>query len=353
MAETPTIQSMARILAPKWYNSDESDSAQDIPLADVKRLKQMEGDLAWMRAREGNAEPLPDDEVVERLAGILSWNGRGGLHTLELAARFVIGPGRFSKPLARRTASEDRQALWVRASQVYRLAMTALAHSSAAIPNLYIYSRTIGCSVPSYDITVGLPSLVDSGLRTAGASVETLDLSFSTRVDHGWRGWEQAYGAEADRQERATQRRQWTWVMEEDEYAMAYGGYAEVEEEVEERRKDGEEDRDDESDEDFDDMAESEAGSRIRGRYRDDYPAVVCRANFPGIADLLRNMPNLQALDLHMYQTLEYELDPGVSRLHHQYHIFGALVSRRVSLPRLKRLSLRGLVVDALDLVPF
>ncbi|MBE3048049.1 hypothetical protein IMZ48_37180 [Candidatus Bathyarchaeota archaeon] len=367
MAERPTIQTAEHELGLKRYlksqpfkddpsHDDEADPdhdhENDPAQGHVDPVKQAKKDLPWLRARQANADAMPDAEVVDRLARILSWNGQGSLHTLELEARFVEGPGRFAEAHVSHPVAGDRQALWLRASRAYRLTMTALARSGAAFPNLYIYSGTTnnGCSVPSYDITVGLPGLIDAGLGTAGASVKRLELSFSTRVDHGWRGWERAYGAEVGRQERAMQRRQWMVLFDDDNYHWNYvvcydndeaaEQGREIELEVDDEGNDG----CDESDEDYDAEIEDRENTRFRGRYRDDYPQALCRANVPGVAELLLHMPNLQVLDLHMYQTLQYESSHIVKRLHHHHRIFSALVRHRVSLPHLTYLSLRGLI---------
>ena len=358
MAEAPTFEAAEDLLAVKRHHlshhsrnnpsrGDEADPAQGY----LKRVNQAEGDLQWLRARQVNADAMPDAVVVDRLARILSCNGQGSLHTLELTARFVEWPGHFTEPHDSLSLDGDRQALWLRASWAYRLTMTALARSGVAFPNLYIYSRITGCSVPSYDINVGLPGLIDAGLGTASASVETLELSFSTRVDHGWHGWERAYGTEVGRQERATLRRQWTVLFDVEAQTHPYDDSM-VPEQGEETGMHDDVDYD-ESDEDLDADIEDREGSEIRGHYRSDYPQALSLANFPGITGLLLHMPNLQVLDLHMYQTLEYEARPSPLRLHHQHRIFGALVRHRVSLPRLRRLSLRGLIFTRQDLLSF
>ncbi|SPO01799.1 uncharacterized protein DNG_04472 [Cephalotrichum gorgonifer] len=247
--------------------------------------------------------------------------------------------------------------------------MMAIVRSGSIVPNLNIYGNTIGCSVPSYDICVLLPGLVDAGFEAVGMSVESLTLSFSTRVDHGWNGWLQAYGVEVGEAERVRQRQQWQAIFDEEEYVMSDEEDGAAEQDVnsgdesddqrEEEPGEGSEeegdcdDGDDEDDAEFDKAIERGKGSEIRGRYGDNYAQVLCRDNFPGIAKLLLHMPNLQSLDLHMYQTLQYESYGGGSMLHNYTRVFGALVKQGVVLPQLRRLVLRGICVHGQDLVRF
>ena len=305
-------------------------------------------DLSWMQEP---ADDIEEEDVIELLSSIVAWeaHGRGGIPRVELDARFIDGPGnQYAKPHEPHIVPEEWQALFTRASQVYRLTMAAIVRSGATVPNLEIFSNTICCSVPSYDINVGLKGLVENGLKfkAAVSGIETLALSFSTRVDHGWKGWIQAYGAEAGEVERAQQRRQWASIFDEEEYVMS-----DEEDGAENSREDS--DDEDEYDADFDKAIENEKGSEIRGRYGDDLPQALCRGNYPGVAGLLLHMTNLQSLDLHMYQTLQYECYARGCRLYHYHRVFGALVHRRVVLPQLRRLVLRGLCIRAGDLPAF
>ena len=355
VAEAPAILSAEKARATRKLTTASPADPGETVVVDLTedQLRQTEDDLAWMRAQKDDTE---EAEVLELLARIFSW----GITTVELDARFVEGPGkRYSRPAAPHIVPEEWQALWVRASQVYRLTMTAVSHSGS-MPKLNIYGNTLGCSVPSYDVNVILPSLLDAGFETAGASVDTLVLSFSTRVDHGWRGWDQAYGVQAGKAERERQRRQWDDIFEERDYVTS-----DEEGDGGEHRDDGlegaaepgedeyDEEEEEEDDGEFDKTIEEAKGSEIRGRYGDNMAQVLCRDNFPGVARLLLHMRNLRSLDLHMYQTLEYESYGGGSRLHSYYRVFGALDERAVVLSRLRRLVLRGLYVRPADLASF
>ncbi|KAK4149809.1 hypothetical protein C8A00DRAFT_46649 [Chaetomidium leptoderma] len=250
-------------------------------------------------------------------------------------ARFVSGPGLFSRPVARDVVGLDRQRLWARASHVYRLTMTALAKSGVTVSDLRIYSNTTGCSVPSYDVTIGLPGLLDVGLARSLASVKTLAFSFSTRVDHGWKRMGQVYGSKLAKREKRRQRLQWTTDDDDDEANC---------------------NTDDsywDSDPEYDTRIAAEKGCDIRGRYGDTMPQPLCRVNFPGIALLLQRMPHLETLDLHMYQTLEYEAYGGGSRLHYYAAVFKHVVDGGLHFRQLKNLILRGLCVSADDLLTF
>jgi hypothetical protein len=181
MAETFAIASAENMLATGLRHPTESTLTNrhgdsfvvqlDRPMfkANEESLRELAESLEWMKAQLKAHEMVlttdeGEEEVVNRLASIFRWKKNFPLDTIEVDARFVNGPGLFSRPVALDMVDLDRQRLWARASQVYRLTMTALARSGVSVPNLRIYSDTTGCSVPSYDVTVGLTGLLDVGL---------------------------------------------------------------------------------------------------------------------------------------------------------------------------------------------
>ncbi|CEJ61870.1 hypothetical protein PMG11_10386 [Penicillium brasilianum] len=290
-----------------------------------------------------------EESFVDRLAAIFAL-GAGFLTTLELDARFIEGPNRYSKPVSDHIVDSDRRQLWADASRVYRLTMTALARSGVAIPDLRIYCNTTGCSVPSYDVTVGLPTLLHAGLANSCANVKTLALSFSTRVDHGLEGLGMVYGAHVATREKRKQRRHWDQNQDEVEWFQADG----VAEFADSAPVDFDVDGSDyDSDEETDAIIRDAKGSEILGRYGDNTPEALCQDNFPGISQLLVHMINLESLDLHMFQTLEYEAYDGGSRLFFYARVFQAIVDQGLMFCHLRHLALRGLCINASDLVSF
>lgn len=78
------------------------------------------------------------------------------------------------------------------------------------------------------------------------------------------------------------------------------------------------------------------ATSETRGRTED---------NFPGVASFLQQTPNLEALDLYMYNTMEGAPWAYSGMFSH--------ISRIVQLPKLRRLTLRGIWTKPNDLLAF
>lgn len=195
-----------------------------------------------------------EDEVISRLAVILEWQQDSQLDTLELDACFVEGPGLFLRPAARHIEHTNRQRLWACVSRVYRLTMTALGQSGVKVRNLLIFSNTAGCSVPSYDITVGLPELVSVGLAGSLERLKCVSLSFSTRMDHGWEQLRKVYSQKVGSRERRRQRLQWQQIWHEVEWREMHGVAT----------NEGAEDHDDTDDSDWDSDLENDLSISVQ-----------------------------------------------------------------------------------------
>jgi hypothetical protein len=189
---------------------------------------------------------------------------------------------------------------------------------------------------------------MDAGLARSSAIVKDLAFSFSTRMDHGWERLAQVYGQKVAAVERRRQRLHWQEIREEIDWQDMHGIIATTE-----GADCTTDDSDWDSDTEFDMGILDEKGSEIQGRYGDTMPQSLYRDNFPGVSRLLQNMPNLQKLDLHMYQTLEYEAYDGGSRLHYYEAVFKHIVDAKLQFRQLKTLILRGLFLDAEDLLTF
>lgn len=293
---------------------------------------------------------LGEEYLVQRLSTILSWGGRRCLRTLELHARFIKDSQAPSSPIACRSAQIDHQRLWARASQLYRLTMTALARSGVAIPDLRIYSNTAGFCVPSYDITIALPRHIDADMAQYGAAVENCALKFATRVDHGWERLNMVYGADAAATERRRQRRHWLQIDDEVEWRWMAGVAFDDDGDANRFDVDG---SDCDSDDDVDESIEDNKGSEIPGRYGDTMPQAICEDNYSGVARFLKHMPNLRSLELHMFQTLEYEEIDGLSRLNMYGRVFRNMVRQTLQFNKLRRLTLRGICLTGSILITF
>ncbi|CAI4215835.1 unnamed protein product [Parascedosporium putredinis] len=247
------------------------------------------------------------------------------LSSLEALRRHdAFSPGnRFAQLIDDVVIPEDHQALLIRSSQFYRLAMSAMAKIQATPTpvTLKIFENSLGASLPSYDITVGLDRLKKAGLERACSSIRSMALSFSTRVDHGWKGWTTAYGPTIGKRNARFS------VSESDEEQQG------EEEETEQDRVL------------LDRAIEESKGSEIRGRYAENLPQVLSPDNYPGVAGLVACMPHLGTLDLHMYQTIQYESYSGTCRIPSYNRVFRALVRQNVVLPELTHLILRGVCI--------
>ncbi|KAL8868798.1 MAG: hypothetical protein Q9174_004745 [Haloplaca sp. 1 TL-2023] len=72
------------------------------------------------------------------------------------------------------------QIVFLRASQVYRTVMLAIARSGVAIGKLHIYKTSRRCSVPIWEIDGLMPMLNGRNSINAGKGIKTLSLSCST-----------------------------------------------------------------------------------------------------------------------------------------------------------------------------
>ncbi|PGH29784.1 hypothetical protein GX50_07455 [[Emmonsia] crescens] len=73
--------------------------------------------------------------------------------------------------------------IWVRASQVYRLSISALATSGIIVNSLAVYGNTVPCSVPSCDIMTLMEKLDWRNDARLGDSIQNLALSVSMKVE--------------------------------------------------------------------------------------------------------------------------------------------------------------------------
>ncbi|KAI4094902.1 MAG: hypothetical protein LQ348_006638 [Seirophora lacunosa] len=217
----------------------------------------------------------------------------GKLNTL--AVEPAVSRGRANHELA--SSVHEWYTIWIRAAQVYRTVMLSVARSGVAISNLHIYTSRASqrCSVPTWDINKHIPALLSAKFGRSAEHIKTISLSISTKV-------------ETDCQKIAEARAK----LCETNRAYYQAGLA------------------------------PSAGLRF-----DNNPAaVVAEGNFPGVARLLKQMPNLQRLDLHLYRTLWKGADSYAK-------VFSCLVEEEVVLPSLRQCKLRGLYCDETSLLAF
>ncbi|KAL2013888.1 hypothetical protein VTN00DRAFT_1413 [Thermoascus crustaceus] len=236
-------------------------------------------------ARKEEREALSNESVIDSLASALRLLGR--LDSVDLDATVVQGPN-----VTVSTATGEWHPIWILASQVYCLTMSAVARSGVAVDTVTVYRNTPRCSVPSCDITAHVEKLDAGHLTFAGTSIKNLALSISTKVETDFH----KITAARERLEGA-------------------------------------------------DRAFHEVFGSKAGLLEASNPEALAEENFLGIARLLRLMPKLEAIDLHLYDTLE-----GDAKAYDQ--IFKA-IAREVHLPSLEQCFLRGIYASEESMLQF
>lgn len=171
------------------------------------------------------------------------------------------------------------------ASHVYRTVMLAISHSGIAIEHLDIYNGRRRCSVQTWDINDFMPELESAEFAKAAIHIRSFSISFSPRVESDFKK-----------------------IL--DARATTYTGVLSA-----------------------------------AGLLSEQDPSVVAEENYPGIARLLKHMPNLEQLDLHMYRMLEGSVN--------SYAKVFSYIANDVVLPSLRHCVLRGLRSNTDSLLKF
>ncbi|KAL8766890.1 MAG: hypothetical protein Q9209_006438 [Squamulea sp. 1 TL-2023] len=238
--------------------------------------------------REEQQEMRSDESDVQLLADALRNLGALDVLTVEAA----IDQGNADKLVAS-SAPRAWHPIWIRGSQVYRIVMLAIARSGVAINGLTFYNNSQRCSIPTWDINELMPALKSTSFIQATQHIKAITLSMSTKV-------------ETDAQT----------------IAKAHTGMSEVE------------------------RAYYDAGSGTNaGLLSNDDPVAVAEENYLGVARLLKHMPNLENLHLHLFNTLK---DSAKS-----YAKMFSYIADEVVLASLRRLTLRCFYCDELTLLKF
>ncbi|KAL8840537.1 MAG: hypothetical protein Q9170_001290 [Blastenia crenularia] len=171
--------------------------------------------------------------------------------------------------------------------------MQAIARSGVPVVSMRIYSDSRRCSVPTWDVNELMPALESAGFTQAARSIKSISLSVSTKVKTDW---QEIWGA----------------VDDLSEVDRAYHN------------------------------------ARLRPQARllsQDDPTAVAEGNYPGIARLLKQMLNLERLELHLYNTLS-----GVAESYAKVFTY---IADELILTSLKHCTLRGLYSDEESLLKF
>ncbi|KAI4148947.1 MAG: hypothetical protein L6R39_002645 [Caloplaca ligustica] len=236
---------------------------------------------------EEQEQMVRDESDVQLLAAALGSLGK--LSALDLEAAIVQGQGKSIAP----SSAREWHPIWIRAAQVYRASTLAIARSSVRIEALAIYKHSKRCSVPTWDINEHMPALESSNFAIGAEHISDISLSVSTKV-------------ETDYQKIVDARAQ----LSEAERAYFEAGM----------------------------------GTRA-GLLSEDDQIAVAEENYPGVARLLKQMPNLERLDLHLYMTLRSGTD--------SYAKVFSNIAYEVVLPHLRQCTLRGIHCDETSMLRF
>ncbi|KAL9612075.1 MAG: hypothetical protein Q9167_003297 [Letrouitia subvulpina] len=213
----------------------------------------------------------------------------GTLTALTIEAAVAQGFGSLTTP----SSAREWHSVWTQATQVYRTVTLSIAQSSIAIDTLRFYQTSSRCSVPTWDLNEHMPALEAAHFAQAAESIKSTYLSVSTRVETNHQKIVDARArlSGADR---------------------AY----------------------------YDAGMGTDAGLLVP-----DDPDATAAGNYPGVARLLNQMPNLERLDLHLYNTLQ-------GRANSYAEVFSCIADD-VVLPSLRHCTLRGLYSSEVALLKF
>lgn len=146
-----------------------------------EELAEAQADLDWLRANIDLRKKEDRVSVTASLVRVLRQFGK--IHTLHVEARVLKGKDQKSWP----GAASEWSPVFIRASEVYRIAMSAVARSKANLECLAVYRfmpNMPKCGVPSFDITAHMETLEsEEGFAEAGASIKDFALQFATRTE--------------------------------------------------------------------------------------------------------------------------------------------------------------------------
>lgn len=229
-------------------------------------------------------ELAQDDNAAHRLK--IPLQSFRTLETLAVEGAVVQGLGGYVPP----SSVREWHPMWIRASEVYTSVILAIALSGIAIDTLTIYSNSRRCSVPTFDVNETEDYV---SLGPEGQHIKNLSLSVSTKVETDDRKI-------ADARARLSE-------VERAYFNTGMGTNADL-------------------------LSEND-------------PDAMAEGNYPGVARLLKRMPNLERLDLHLYGTLKSGSNNYAKLFTH--------IADSIALPSLRRCRLRGLRVTEEALLRF
>lgn len=267
------LPSAHHLSLPRWKNRAKVQS---------KRLRRLdfsaEADKLWMERRRTEQQKFSGEDMCVMLAAVLG--ELRGLKTITLTAR-VIGPDRRNYRLPEDVEHLHWRELQAHAIQAYRIVMSAIARSQVSIEGLHIYRGVKLCGVPTNEVGIPLDRLEAEGFAVvAQRYLKSFSIRLTSVVDP---------------------------IRETDTTA--------------------------------DDTEFYEPFDISHGRILDhnDRQLIERECDPAGLARLLRLMPNLDSLDLHLFTRIRERPDETAS-----YRAFLQPIIQDLRFPHLKDLALAG-----------
>jgi hypothetical protein len=138
-------------------------------------LSNAKSDLRWLREQQSTRINDSSSEIIELLQ--LSLRAFDQLFSIRLDGALILGPTQ-REP----TGKGAWHPLWMRASHVFSLVITAIVQSGAAVKKLDVYRSTPRCCIPSGHITTYASVLSPEQLGRLSENLESLELSMSAEI---------------------------------------------------------------------------------------------------------------------------------------------------------------------------
>jgi hypothetical protein len=140
-----------------------------------EELSSAKSDLDWFEEQRKARANESSEEMLELLQLLLK--GFGKLDSIHLDGAFIRG-----REQRVSTSQGKWYPLWMRASSIFSLVVTALAQSGVSVKKFNAYRQTPRCCIPSGHITTYASDLDSEQLGIVVKSLESLELSMSVEV---------------------------------------------------------------------------------------------------------------------------------------------------------------------------
>ncbi|CZS99651.1 uncharacterized protein RCO7_07949 [Rhynchosporium graminicola] len=255
-------------------------------------VSQAESDLKWLHAQQSKQKLQTVSQGIDTLATIFRLYGT--LDTIDLDA-YVVQDCHAKVSTVK---AGNWRLVFIRALEIYKITTSAIAASGILLKTLFVFRDTLRCSVASFDITSCFTELeAIPGFTSAFSSLEKFAISFSTRAK-----------TRVSRSKRA----------------QLEGGTAAITS----------------SESDDEDSERKRLWPRLMQESGNS-----SKRQFPWHTSMLRQLPKLDALDLHMFRTLSHSVKEHERIFEH--------VANDVKLPLLAQVSLRGVQSSHESLLKF